>query len=101
MNPYSLPTFLGFIGNLRPTEVIVILLVILILFGAEKLPQLARSLGRSVREFKPALATVQADLTQAVDSAEKKPSAAPVAAEDLARSSVEPLRPIDKSQGGP
>ncbi len=40
------------IGNIGPTELILILLILVLLFGATKLPQLSRSLGRSIREFK-------------------------------------------------
>lgn len=35
-----------------PIEIIVILLVVLLLFGAKRLPELARSLGKSLNEFK-------------------------------------------------
>lgn len=38
--------------NLGMPELIIILVVILLLFGARKLPDLARSLGRSINEFK-------------------------------------------------
>lgn len=37
------------LGNLRPMEIVLILLVILLLFGAKKLPDMARSLGKSAR----------------------------------------------------
>jgi sec-independent protein translocase protein TatA len=40
------------IGNLRPLEIVVIVLVILLLFGAKKLPDMARSLGKSARILK-------------------------------------------------
>ena len=44
---------LGFMGwNVGPTELLVILAIILVLFGGKKLPDLARSLGRSLGEFK-------------------------------------------------
>lgn len=37
--------------GLGPTELIIILVIILVIFGGEKLPELARSLGQGVREF--------------------------------------------------
>jgi sec-independent protein translocase protein TatA len=40
------------IANLGPTELILILLVIVLLFGASKLPELARGSGRALRIFK-------------------------------------------------
>lgn len=41
--------------NLGPTELIIILLVVLVLFGGAKLPKLARSLGQAQSEFKKGL----------------------------------------------
>jgi sec-independent protein translocase protein TatA len=38
--------------NVGPTELIVVLVIVLVLFGGKKLPDLARSLGRSLGEFK-------------------------------------------------
>ena len=43
---------LGFMGLPGHTEVILIIFVILLLFGAKKLPELSRSLGKSLGEFK-------------------------------------------------
>lgn len=43
---------LAFIKNVGGPELIIILVVVLLLFGAAKLPQLARSLGASAKEFK-------------------------------------------------
>jgi sec-independent protein translocase protein TatA len=37
--------------NLGPTELIIVLLIILVLFGGAKLPSLARSLGEAKKEF--------------------------------------------------
>ncbi len=39
-------------GSLGPTELLIILGIILLIFGGAKLPQLARSLGQAQREFK-------------------------------------------------
>ena len=43
---------LGFIQNIGPTQLLIVLVIILVLFGGNKLPDLARSLGRSLGEFK-------------------------------------------------
>ena len=41
--------------NLRPQELLIILIIVLVLFGGSKLPQLARNLGQAQREFKSGL----------------------------------------------
>lgn len=38
--------------NLGPTELIIVLVIVLLLFGGAKLPKLARSLGEAQKEFK-------------------------------------------------
>ncbi|MGB9773744.1 MAG: twin-arginine translocase TatA/TatE family subunit [Bacteroidota bacterium] len=42
-------------GNIGATEIILILLVILIFFGARKIPELAQGLGKGIREFRKAM----------------------------------------------
>lgn len=44
-------------------ELIVILVIILLLFGAKKLPELAGSMGKSIKEFKKASAELEDDTT--------------------------------------
>lgn len=48
--------------GLSGPEVIVILFVILLLFGAKKIPELARGLGRGIREFKDASREVRSEI---------------------------------------
>ena len=47
--------------NLGPKEVIILLIVVLVLFGAKRLPDSARSLGRSMRIFKSEMKEMKAD----------------------------------------
>lgn len=51
------------IAGLGPTEIVVIVLIIFLLFGATRLPQLAKALGQSKRAFKDGL-----------DEAEREPA---------------------------
>lgn len=50
-------------GNLGATEIILILLVILVFFGAKKIPELAQGLGKGIREFKKATREIEEDVT--------------------------------------
>ena len=45
-------------------ELIVILLIILLLFGAAKLPEIARSLGKAIKEFKKAGKEIKGDIDE-------------------------------------
>ena len=42
--------------NLGPTELIIILVIVLVLFGSTRLPKLARSMGQASKEFKKGIA---------------------------------------------
>jgi len=61
-------TVLGFFGGLGGWEVLLIFLVILIFFGAKKLPDLARGLGKGIREFKDATTGIKNDLEEGINS---------------------------------
>lgn len=61
------------IGGLGWGEILLILLVILLLFGAKRLPELARGLGKGIREFKGAVEGVEKELDDAAKSVEKEP----------------------------
>lgn len=51
-------------GNLGAGEIILIVLVILLLFGAKKIPELARGLGKGMSEFKKGLKDVEKDIKE-------------------------------------
>jgi sec-independent protein translocase protein TatA len=59
-------------GNIGTGEIILILLVILILFGAKKIPELAQGLGKGIREFKKAMRDVEEEIKQEPDKLESK-----------------------------
>lgn len=46
-------------GSIGPGELLVIFLIILLLFGAKKLPEIAKSLGKGIQEFKKAAQDVK------------------------------------------
>jgi sec-independent protein translocase protein TatA len=50
------------VGNIGPTELILLLLAALLLFGAKRLPEIGRSLGAGMREFKDSVTSKSADL---------------------------------------
>ena len=54
--------------NLGTGEVIILLLVILLLFGAKRLPELARGLGKGIHEFKDAVNTSKKEIIDAAEN---------------------------------
>lgn len=59
------------IGPFGPTELIIILFIVLLLFGAKKLPDLARGLGKSVSEFKKGSSEAEREIKDALESEPK------------------------------
>lgn len=52
-------------------ELLLILLIILIFFGAKKIPELARGLGRGIREFKDASKEIQSEIKEGIKEEKK------------------------------
>lgn len=55
-------SILGFLGGLGTGEMILIFALVVLLFGAKKLPELARGLGKGIREFKDATKDVRENI---------------------------------------
>lgn len=83
--------------NLGTPEVILIMFVALLLFGGDKLPELARGLGKGIRDFKDASEGVKREINNQINSYEEKSTkeaASPVVneiSEDTATESPRPL----------
>ena len=82
----SMITSLATFGSLLGPDMLVIFLIVLLLFGAKKLPELARGLGQSLNEFKKAREDFESELragqqdAQAREAGNKQPYAAGVPA---------------------
>lgn len=60
-----------FIGNLGTGEIIIIALVVLLLFGGRKIPELMRGLGKGVRSFKEGVNNIEKDIENCGDDQKK------------------------------
>lgn len=61
-------------GNLGATEIIIIVLVVLLFFGAKKIPELMQGLGKGIREFKKATRDIEEDITKEVKKGDDAPA---------------------------
>jgi sec-independent protein translocase protein TatA len=59
-------------GNLGPMEMFIIVAAILILFGAKKIPEFAKGIGKGMKEFKNAIKEVEEDIKLDDDDKEQK-----------------------------
>jgi len=53
------------IPNIGPLELTLILVIVVVLFGAKRLPDLGKSLGKGIREFQSALSSKKSDADDA------------------------------------
>lgn len=61
-------------GNLGTPEILLILIVILIFFGAKKIPELAQGLGKGLREFRRAAKDIQEEIEKPGETTKKDDS---------------------------
>ena len=71
---------LAFIDGVGGPEMVLIFVVVLVLFGGQKLPEFARGLGKTMREFKKAASGVEEEFKRALEEDERKTNAAKLAA---------------------
>jgi sec-independent protein translocase protein TatA len=65
------------LGGIGAQELLLILLVILLLFGAKRIPEIAQGLGKGMREFKKAMRETQDELTKPQAPPEEKKTDSP------------------------
>lgn len=61
-----------FFSNLFSSDMLIIIFVALLLFGGEKLPEIARGLGKGIRDFKDASEGVKREINNQINSFEEK-----------------------------
>jgi sec-independent protein translocase protein TatA len=66
--------YLAFLGGLGGWEIFLIIAVLLIFFGAKKIPELARGLGKGIREFKDASTDIKKEIDESAKDDETNTS---------------------------
>jgi len=81
MNSMELNIFetVAFLTNIRGTQLFIIILAVLLLFGAKRLPELARSLGKAIREFRKSASQIEEEFKTSLNE-EGQPGAKQVQA---------------------
>lgn len=69
--------------NLGGGEIFVILLVVLLFFGSKRIPELAKGLGKGMREFKDAMSGIESEVRNAANEAPKSPNQASTPAANI------------------
>ena len=78
-------------GNLGMTELIMILVIVLVLFGAKRIPEISASFGKGIREFKKNVNDVERHITEPEPRAEPRlPAGEPIVRRDVAADELRP-----------
>lgn len=85
MNPSVIPLFLS---NLRGGQLILIVLLFILLFGASRIPKMMRNLGKGVHAFKQGIADAQAEMEKPIQKASS----------DIKKSVDAPVEPTAKAK---
>jgi len=92
MNP------LAFIKNINGPEILLIFLIVLLLFGAKRLPELFKSFGKSIREFKKATSEIEDDIRTSMDEEPTKPAAKPTPTPKQVVETEKAVAPAEKEE---
>ncbi len=65
--------YLGFLPSIGVWELVIILVIVLLIFGPGKLPEVAKAIGKSLKSFKSAQRGVEKDITNAIKDTEDPP----------------------------
>lgn len=98
-----MPSFcspIAFIESLGGPEMVMIFVIVLVLFGGKKLPEFARGMGKSIREFKKAAAGVEEEFKRALEEDEQKTAAAARALEPPPPPVTTPETPVTGEDQG-
>lgn len=68
---------IAFIEGVGGPELLMVMVIVLMLFGGKKLPELAKGLGKSMREFKKATSGVEEEFKRAMEEEPERPRIAP------------------------
>ena len=85
-------------GNIGFGEILMILAVVLLLFGAKRIPEIAGSFGKGIKEFKKNMNDVQRDIREEVRDDRVSP---PASRDQLASGEARPVNPADESRPEP
>ena len=72
--------------NMGWPEITIVIVIFILLFGAKKLPELARGVGKSIKEFKKATSNIEDEVRSAMEEEPQKPAPKQVAPKETTSS---------------
>ncbi len=85
-------------GGVGMWEIILVFMVVLLLFGAKRLPEIGSSLGKGIREFKGSIREIEGELTLPEDNKPVRPKSSASSSNTESSTSEDPE---DESNGEP